>query len=64
MKGDKKMSTSNESKNEVTSYKEPDYKELYFTVMGKLTDICETIIEVQRDMEERYLKQTDDIEKI
>jgi len=53
------MSTINEIKNNTSCSEIADYKKLYFTAMNKLTEIYEAIAEVQRDMEEMYLNQTE-----
>ena len=45
--------------NESVSNKIPDYKQLYFTAMNKLTDLSRNIAEVQKELEELYLHQTD-----
>ena len=57
------MSTIKLLKKEEANHIEPDYKDLYFATMGKLAEICEAVIKAQRDIEERYLKQTDTSEQ-
>ena len=58
------MSIDNVAQNEGMECTGLDYKELYFATMGKLAEICEAVIQAQRDMEEWYLKQTDNMKEV
>lgn len=40
----------------------PDYKEMYFQLFNKITDIIESLKEIQQDMEEKYIEQVDESE--
>lgn len=40
----------------------PDYKEMYFQLFNKITDIIESLKEIQQDMEEKYIEQADESE--
>ena len=41
-----------------------DYEKLYHEMFNKVTDVIEELKELQRKMEEEYLKQTDNEENI
>ena len=45
--------------NESVSNKIPDYKLIYFAAINKLADLARNIAEVQKELEELYLCQTD-----
>ena len=34
-----------------------DYKEMYFELFNKITDIIESLKEIQREMEEKYIEK-------
>jgi len=38
----------------------PDYKEMYFELFNKLTDIIEELKEIQREVEEKYIEETNE----
>lgn len=38
----------------------PDYKELYFELFNKLTDVIEELKEIQIKMEEKVIEENDD----
>lgn len=40
---------------EETHMQEPDYKELYFELFNRLTDIIEEIKTIQKNAEEQYI---------
>ena len=35
----------------------PDYKEMYFELFNKITDVIEELKEIQREMEEKYVNE-------
>ena len=41
----------------------PNYKELYFELFNKITDIIEELKELQCKMEEKHINDSDDDEK-
>ena len=41
----------------------PNYKELYFELFNKLTDVIEELKEIQCKMEEIYIDESNDDEK-
>ena len=40
----------------------PDYKEMYFELFNKLTDVIENLKNIQAEMEEKYINESDDTE--
>ena len=40
----------------------PDYKEMYFELFNKLTDVIEDLKNIQAEMEEKYIKESDNTE--
>jgi len=38
----------------------PDYKALYFQLMGRIADIIETLQEVQQEAEDTYIEELQD----
>ena len=40
----------------------PDYKEMYFELFGKVSDIIEELQNIQKEMEEKYLSDSNDEE--
>jgi len=59
IEGGNKMSNKPTLLKKCTSNENPDYKKLYFSALNALTDIHEFIVNVQRHLEEAYLKQTE-----
>ena len=41
----------------------PNYKELYFELFNKLTDVIEELKNIQTEMEEKYIDESNDDEK-
>ena len=37
----------------------PDYREMYFELFNKLTDVIEELKGIQKDMEEKYIDSDD-----
>ena len=37
----------------------PDYKELYYELFNKVTDVIEQLEQIQKDMEEMYINSSE-----
>ncbi len=42
----------------------PNYKELYFELFAKVSDIVERLNEIQLELEEKYISDEDDNEEL
>ena len=40
----------------------PDYKEMYFELFNKISDIIEELQNIQKEMEEKYVNASEDEE--